>query len=47
MYRGELPKKEGLEQFVDLRGVGEKEGVEFLKGVDIPLHTMKLDSSRS
>ena len=43
MYRGELSKKEGLEEFVDLGGgggVGKKEGVLFLKGVDIPLHTM-------
>ena len=42
MYRGELSKKEGLEEFVNLGGggVGKKEGVVFLKGVDIPLHTM-------
>ena len=43
-----MPKKEGPGQFVDLRGVGKKEEVVFLRGreggggegVDIPMPTM-------
>ena len=38
IYREELPKKGGLEQFPDLGGegggLGKKKGVVFLKGVD-------------
>ena len=43
--QGELPKKEDLGQFADLRVVAwqEKEGVVFLgrRGVDTPMYTMK------
>ena len=41
---GELPKKEELGQFANLRGggggLGKKEGVVFLRGVDTAIHTM-------
>ena len=41
IYRGELPKKGGMPgQFENLRGVCEKEGVVFLRGVDTLMHTM-------
>ena len=37
MYREDLPEKEGLGQFADLRGgLVEKEGVVFLRGGLIP-----------
>ena len=41
VYRGELAKKGGFGQFANLRGggLGEKEGVVFLRGVDTPMHT--------
>ena len=37
-----LPEKGGLGQFADLRGrgLGKKEWVVFLRGVDTPLHTI-------
>ena len=39
---GGLPKKgRGLRQFADLRGgLGKKEEVVFLRGVDTPMHTV-------
>ena len=41
-----MPKKWGLGQFADLRGLGKKAGVVFLRGgVDTPMHTMKRDFS--
>ena len=38
---GGVPKKGGLEQFANLRGLGKKVGWCFWGGVDIPMHTMK------
>ena len=41
IYRGGLPKKEGLGQFADLRRALAKKGVVlFLESVDTPTHTM-------
>ena len=41
IYRGGLPKKEGLGQFADLRrGLAKKGVVPFLESVDTPTHTM-------
>ena len=40
---GGLPKKGGFGQFVDLReggGLGKKEGIVFLRGVDTSMHLM-------
>ena len=38
-------KVDQLAQFVNLKGgLGKKEGVVFLRGVDTPLHTMKQTS---
>ena len=45
----ELPKKGGggLGQFADLRGgLGEKEGMVFLRGVGTPVHTMLINLSK-
>ena len=40
-YREDLPEKEGLGQFADLRGgLAEKEGVVFLRGGLIPQCTL-------
>ena len=40
IYRGGLPKKGGLGQFVDLRGVWQERGEGVFKGVDTPMPTM-------
>ena len=41
IYRGGLPKKEGLGQFADLRrGLAKKGVVLFLESADTPTHTM-------
>ena len=37
---GGLFKKRGLGQFANLGGLGKKEAVVFLSGVDTPMHTM-------
>ena len=40
-YRGGLPKKGGLGQFVDLRGLGKKEGSGIFEGRGlIPHYTL-------
>ena len=45
MYRGELPKKDGLGQFVDLRScLTKKKRWCFWRVVDTTMHTMKLDA---
>ena len=41
IYKRETAWKGWLEQFTDLRGFGEKEGVVvFLRGADTPMHTI-------
>ena len=45
IYIEELPEKGGLGQFADLRrGLGEKKGMVFLRGVDTAIHTMHLQT---
>ena len=41
-----MPKKGGLGQFANLRGdLARKRGVVFLRGGDIPMHTMDANSN--
>ena len=40
IYRGELPKKRGLDSFQIKGGLEKKEGVVFLRGINISMHTI-------